>query len=446
MIPKRKRTSPLQFVALLLVFAVSFFAGKFIADWGILSQPEETSETVVKKGEELPVKRLNVLLLGIDARPGEKDARTDSIILVSIDRETKKIAMVSVPRDTLVEIPGHGQEKINSANVYGGAELARQTVEDLLDVEIPYYVKTNFDGFQDIVDTLGGVEINVERKMYYPPEKINLKPGFQKLDGFNALGYVRFRHDALGDIGRTERQQKFLSALAKEMLQARAIIKAPLLIPKLMGAVDTNLGMKDALFLAKAASNLDSGNIVTATLPGIFYNYKGGSYWKIDEEKATVVLNDLFSGLKVATITGPDVNVPADKPPVKKPQPAEEQESTETVPEENGQVPGDGSSTDLGGYPDNGLPGQDQGGTGAIDPNQPPDAGTGQPGEIPGDQTPGDQNPGDSSQDGQPGTITPPPTGGGTSAPTGPDSVTEPSDGEETGTTSDLKVDIISHG
>ncbi|HWJ02354.1 MAG TPA: LCP family protein, partial [Verrucomicrobiae bacterium] len=142
---------------------------------------------------------------------------------------------------------------------------------------------------------------------------INLRPGMQRLDGGNALAYVRFRHDALGDISRTQRQQKFLTTLAGEMLQTSTIIKLPRLIPQLMDAVETNLGARDAIFLARAASNLDPNNIVTATLPGSFFNYKGVSYWKVDEAQTKVVLNEMFQGTKVATITGPDINVPVQK-------------------------------------------------------------------------------------------------------------------------------------
>ncbi len=383
MFPVRKRVSPLKFIALLLVFTVSFFAGKFIADWGIIDRPQNMGNTALQNGAELPVNRLNVLLLGVDARPGEKDARTDSIILISIDRDTKKIAMVSIPRDTMVEIEGHGTNKINAANVFGGAELARQTVENLLGVEIPYYIKTNFNGFKEIIDTLGGVDIDVEKRMYYPSENINLKAGLQRLDGYNALGYVRFRHDALGDIGRTERQQKFLSALAKEMLRARTIIKAPVLVPKLMDAVETNLGVGDAILVARAASSLDSNNIVTATLPGTFYNYKGISYWKIDEAKSKVVLSELFDGIKLATITGPDETVPADKPVGKKPKqnPATTQ-SPDTAPADqpvNGTA-GQSPNSQFGTYP-----GQDSN-------PLPPDAETGQSGQTPSGQTPGLNN------------------------------------------------------
>lgn len=326
----RKKTSLIQITALVVVFIASFFAGKFIAGWGsgastIASQGRSVSD--VEKA--VSVDRLNVLLLGIDARPGEKDARSDSMILVSIDKNSKKIAMVSIPRDSLVDISGYGKNKINSANALGGAELARTTVEDLLDIQIPYYVKTNFDGFKEIVDTLGGVDMQVEKRMYYPAEGINLRPGQQRLNGLNALAYVRFRHDALGDITRTERQQKFLASLAKEMMQTSTIIKLPRLIPQLMKAVDTNLGAGDAIFLAGVASKLDSNNIITATLPGVFYNYKGASYWKVDESKTKLVINDLFKGLKVATISGPDITVPVNKPAERQPKPKQE-DTTET--------------------------------------------------------------------------------------------------------------------
>ncbi len=314
----RKRTTWFHIVAVVVAFTASFFVGKAAALWG----KPDVAQTVQKKSEkapeEFPVNNLNFLLLGVDARPGEKDSRSDSLIVVSIDRATKKIAMVSIPRDSLVDIPKHGKDKINSANALGGADLARETVEDLLGIEIPYYVKTNFDGFKEIVDTLGGVDLEVEKRMYYPAEGINLRPGMQRLDGSKALAYVRFRHDALGDITRTQRQQKFLAALAGEMLQASTIIKLPRLVPQLMDAVETNLGVKDAIFLTRAASNLKANNIVTATLPGSFFNYKGASYWKVDEAKTKVVLSELFQGTKVATITGPDINVPAEKPEYRK--------------------------------------------------------------------------------------------------------------------------------
>lgn len=389
MVQVKRKVSLLKILAVILAFTVSFFTGKFAADWGIAADPKDAGNprTKTEAGYELPVNRLNVLLLGTDARKGEEDARTDSIMLVSIDRETKKIAVVSVPRDTMVEIKGHGTNKINSANLYGGPDLARETVEELLGVEIPYYVKTNFNGFKEIIDILGGVDINVDKRMYYPAEDINLKPGQQRLNGYDALGYVRYRHDALGDINRAERQQIFLKALANEMLRPVTIIKAPMLVPKLMAAVETNLGMADAILVAKATSSLNSDNVMTATLPGVFYNYKGASYWKVDQDEAHLILKNLFAGVRVATISGPDVNVPAQKSP-KKPEPAPESD-----PDSKQQSSPD-KSTDNGGQND--TPG-DAGRQGNL-----PD-GTGQNQNQQNGQYPGQnqdaQNPGQTGQD-----------------------------------------------
>ncbi|PKM82440.1 MAG: transcriptional regulator [Firmicutes bacterium HGW-Firmicutes-14] len=439
MMPKRKkRFSPWRLVFLMIIFTVSFFAGRFIADWG-LAGPQAIADTEGEDNKaELPVNRLNVLLLGIDARPGEEDARTDTMILVSIDRETKKIAMVSIPRDTMVQIPGHGKNKINAANALGGAEMATETVEKLLDLDIPYYVKTNFDGFQEIVDTLGGVEIDVEKRMYYPAENINLRPGLQKLDGENALAYVRYRNDALGDISRAERQQKFLSALAKETLRARTIIKLPKLVPQLMDAVETNLGAGDALLLARVASNLDPDNIMTATLPGTFLNDKGVSYWKVDEDEAGTIVSKLFEGIKVATVTGPDINIPAEKPKA-------DEEPEQTVQEdralEDG-VQGEDDTLPAGGTAGQGTtaPSGDsaQGGSsqtpsgGTVKPPADGSTGTGQTqpggstGTLPDDQEPDDQAPPDSSAD--------------------PDSPAEPAEGTTTGGTTTPDVEIITQG
>lgn len=390
---RKKKYFALKIILLSVLFVAAFAGGRFIA--GIIN-PDASPVALEpnENGELLPVDRLNVLLLGIDARPGEKDSRTDSMIVVSIDRATKKIAMVSIPRDTMVEIPGHGREKINSANIYGGVDLTRETVENILGEKIPYYVKTNFEGFKDIVDTLGGVTIDVEKRMVYRAEGIDLYPGVQRLDGYNALAYVRFRYDTLGDISRTERQQKFLTALAREILQASSIIKLPTLAPQIMTAVDTNLSLKDMYFLSKVASNLDSQNIATATLPGIFYNARGASYWKADEEKAKLVFDNLFSGTKVATVEGSfsePVNKVAHKPAAKDAKSADsmagKQPETGEQPPDNGQPPVDGQVAPDGQNAAPGTPPVDgsnsgsQTGTGQPAPptNQPVDSSVNQP-------------------------------------------------------------------
>ena len=250
--------------------------------------------------------RLNFLLLGIDARKGETVSRTDSIILASVDTQSKQAALLSIPRDTRVQIPGHGLDRINAAIAYGGPESTIKIVEKLLGVPVDYYVMTNFNGFKDIVNTLGGVTIDVEKNMYYydPTDNflINLKKGVQRMDGNKAIQYVRFRQDALGDISRTQRQQKFLEALAKEMLQPSTIVKLPKLLPQINKNVETNLGVMDMLSLARAGKDLDNMNIVTETLPGNFLDIDGVSYWGVDAQQAKLVVADLFKGEKAASV------------------------------------------------------------------------------------------------------------------------------------------------
>ncbi len=294
------------------VFVATFGTGYFAVNW-LQADPFEKVVTYGDGSVKTEKGKINILLLGIDARPGEKNTRTDAMIVANIDRDAKKVSLLSIPRDTMVEIPGHGKAKINSANEYGGPELAVESVEKILDTKIDFWVKTNFNGFQDIVDTLGGVTIDVEKKMPYqdPTDgtNINLKPGIQRLDGKHALDYVRYRHDALGDISRTQRQQKFLKALAKEILQPSTVLKLPKLIPDIMANVETNLTTKQMVALAKFSTQLDGNmEIASQTLPGQFYNNRG-SYWKYNEDKAKVVLNDLNQGVISETVAGPDINV-----------------------------------------------------------------------------------------------------------------------------------------
>jgi len=256
-------------------------------------------------------KRLNVLLLGIDARQGETMARSDSIILASYDPKSKQVALLSIPRDTRVNIPGHGFDKINSASVYGGPELSTKVVSSLLGVPIKYYVLTNFSGFKDIVDALGGVTLDVDQNMYHEDEEedlgINLKKGVQRLDGEKALQYVRYRDYQFGDIDRTKYQQKFLMALAKEMLQPSTIPKLPKLVTEINKYVKTNMGVSEMIKMASALKDFENYNMVAQTLPGRPIETEGGSYWGVDPAEAKQMVARLFEG---ETITDIVLNTP----------------------------------------------------------------------------------------------------------------------------------------
>lgn len=303
---KLKRKLPLIIFSMLMVAV--FFVGYAVAtEFFFPKHPGELA-----KGKEdkdiLDKGRLNFLLLGMDARPDETVARTDSVIFVSVDKETNQMSMMSIPRDTRVEIPGHGHDKINAATVYGGPELASKAVSNLLGVPIDYYVLTNFAGFEGIVDAIGGVDYYVDQNMrYYDPmdgTRINLDKGQQILDGDKALQLVRYRSYPNGDIERSEQQQRFLKVLAQQMLQPSTVTKIHKLVPAINNAVDTNLGLTQMVSLAKAARNLGNAEIVTQTLPGRFAEINGLSYWYVEPADANRAVLALFKGETTDAIQG----------------------------------------------------------------------------------------------------------------------------------------------
>jgi LCP family protein required for cell wall assembly len=169
--------------------------------------------------------RVSFLLIGTDKRPGASSYNADSIIVASFDTKTKLVSLLSIPRDTRVTLSGSKNYcKINALPSLKGIPELEKQVTSLTGIKLNGYVLTNFEGFKDIIDTLGGITIDVEKNMYYETGDqedgyINLKAGVQKLNGTKALQYARFRHDATADIGRTARQQKVLTAVAKKMLE-----------------------------------------------------------------------------------------------------------------------------------------------------------------------------------------------------------------------------------
>jgi len=232
-------------------------------------EPEIVVEIPQWEGKE----RVNILLLGGDVRDADKNgiARSDSMIVASIDPVTKKANLFSILRDTWTKIEGYGEGRINTAITLGGAPLAMKTIGDLLDLEIQYYVYTDFEGFKALVDSIGGIHFDVEKDMKYSDKAdghrydINLKKGYQLLDGDKALQYVRFRHDALSDFTRTERQRNFLLAVAKEMQSTWNIIRMKTILESVSPYIDTNMNVNDMLKLSQLGFGLQLGE--TAQIP-----------------------------------------------------------------------------------------------------------------------------------------------------------------------------------
>jgi LCP family protein required for cell wall assembly len=176
---------------------------------------------------------VNVLLLGTDRRPGESDpSRTDSIIVVRVDPAKHRVAMLSLPRDLMANIPGYGYARVNAAYAYGSADLARQTVSQLLGIPIDYYIAVDFEGFIKAIDALGGVDVNVEKELYDPQfptmdygyTVAHFMPGTQHMDGATALMYSRVRHPD-SDFARLHRQQAVLTGVLAQLHSAGALDK-----------------------------------------------------------------------------------------------------------------------------------------------------------------------------------------------------------------------------
>jgi len=213
---------------------------------------------------------VNVLIVGLDNVDGA--SRTDAIALAIFDADNMGLRIASIPRDSRVYIPGRSWDKINHAYVYGGINLLRETLVNLTGLPIDYFVKINYKSFPRIIDLLGGVDIYVEKKLYYTDYSgklfINIPKGQQHLDGKTALGYVRFRHDPLGDIGRVQRQQKFINIVMEKLKTPAIIPKIPGLVSEVMDAIDTDLAPLEALKLLQFANSLTPDRIKMFMAPG----------------------------------------------------------------------------------------------------------------------------------------------------------------------------------
>ncbi len=373
------------------IFLVTFAAGAFIGNHLQVGPFDRSITAKAERG-----KQINILFMGIDARKKETNSRSDTMILASIDTKANKIAMVWIPRDTRVEVKRNHYDKINSVNYLQGPEAACRVVGDLLNIRVDHYVVTNFAGFAKIIDILGGVTLDVETDMFHedpdPQLCINLSKGVQRLNGQNALGYVRYRGGPTADIGRTGRQQKFIKALAQEMLQGKTIFKLPELLPELTKNIHTNIPLSDMMVMAKLAKDFGSLEIHTQTLPG--YWDAGASCWQADPKIATGIIDDLFAGKKYDVAQDPP-NWVKKKPAIELEPVAEEEDPEITENEEgdtgelSGEQPGDPINpepTKEEPSPDDKLPGENG--------NEP----VVQPGEQPGMGAENNTPPGDNPE------------------------------------------------
>ncbi len=246
---------------------------------------------------------VNVLIVGVDAKDAKNanGVRTDTIMVANFNPKTKKVNIISIPRDTRVIIRGHkGRDKINHAHAYGGIDLSIKTVKDFLGIDIDYYVRIDYKALGKIVDDLGGVEVDVPMNMKYtdpyadPPLKINLQKGLQVLDGDKAMQFVRFRKGYSDqDLGRIEAQHKFIKAVSDKLLSPQTILKLPKLAKTFGTYVDTNMPASAIASYAAQATGVNLGNINMMTIPGEPKLVSGIWYFIADDEKMRVMLGSL---------------------------------------------------------------------------------------------------------------------------------------------------------
>lgn len=286
---------------ILLLFFVVILAGS-VAGTALYAFQAISATTEKIRTASGETGRINILLLGLDdgdENYPESPRRSDAMILASINTDDGTINLLSIPRDTMVHIPGHkGYDKITHAHFYGGPQLSSRTVAEFLELPIHYYAAVDWQGFIKFVNIVGGVNMYVERDMNYEDPYANLKihlvKGYQRLDGQKAGEYIRFRSDELGDIGRVQRQQKFIKALSAEILSAGSILKMPELINAGKENIQTDIPPMVMLKLVYSLKGLNTSSIHIEMLPGNFATVGGVSYWKPDKEQISQLMDKHF--------------------------------------------------------------------------------------------------------------------------------------------------------
>lgn len=273
-----------------IVLVLSYVLYEYFTNGGGVSLDSLT------RADRLALKK-NIVVMGVDERNGDT-GRSDTLFVVMMDPKSNNVSLLSIPRDTMVKIPGRGWDKINHAFAFGGHKLTEQTVEEFLGIQINNYVVIDFRGFKDLVDAIGGIDIDVEKDMYYedPYDNlvIDLQKGRQHLDGKTAIQYVRYR-DEEGDIGRIKRQQHFMAAIYEKVTSTQIITKMPGLVKELLTMVKTDMPLTDMAKLAKAMNTTmkEQKGLNMAMVPGEPVYIDEISYWVPDMTDLRKLMADM---------------------------------------------------------------------------------------------------------------------------------------------------------
>lgn len=295
---KKKRFGPFIILSAFLVLALCL-AGLSYSYLMKLNKPAESgtlTDVTSGVGEDGIV---NILVSGVDIGDAAVDLsddqkRTDTIILVNYNPKNDALNIVSIPRDTLIQIKGHNQ-KINASNIVGGEGYLTQAVEDLLDIDINYTARVNYEGFRKLIDAIGGVDMYISRDMYYDDASQDLHIYFKKgttehLDGGKAEEFFRWRQNndgsglADGDLGRINNQHMFIEKVIEKAKTPTFFAKIPSIMSIVPKYVTTSMKPEEMLKYAVKFANVDSSKIVMSTLQGTTPTIGGVSYFVYSKE------------------------------------------------------------------------------------------------------------------------------------------------------------------
>lgn len=339
--PRRHRwwRPPLLALGILVAIAGLVLGGAYAWTSAVLSRAHEdlgpevfkalTSTTVgvatvtSKPVPAAPEGTLNILVLGSDRRPDDSEpyGRSDTIMIVHLDPDAGFVSTLSLPRDLRVRVSGHGLRKINAAYALGGDALAIQTVREVTGLDFDEYVNVDFEAFRRLTTSLGGIYVDVDHRYYSRDpsyEYVDVLPGYQRLQGDQALQYVRFRHDLNNDFGRIARQQRFLRAVREQALGWSTLARLPQMANLLADNASTTMVAGDIFKLAWWGVKLGSGNVKQVDLTDLREaKIGGGDYVLADEASIREAIDDLLAPPEPSGSRGsPSESGPATTEPV----------------------------------------------------------------------------------------------------------------------------------
>ena len=296
-----KKKFIITFIISLVLFGGIFWVANRILDVMELTSKVEFVGNDLGEGNNIEQRVENELLflvLGLDSDDFSgattEQNRTDTMILAKVNFETGKIDMLSIPRDSRVMVNGK-LDKINHAHHYGGLKMAMKTTRDFLNLDIDYYVRVNFFSVKDIVDVLGGIEVDVPVQVDVAEDNIHLKPGKQILNGKQALQFARFRAGYTeGDLGRVKSQQLIIKALIKELTKAKNIAKLPEILEVVKKTVNTNIPFSTIAKLSLKVKNLGEDKMHTEIVPGEAEYIHNTSYYIPNRTKLNALVKEMF--------------------------------------------------------------------------------------------------------------------------------------------------------